>query len=266
MSRKAPIAAAAVLLLIATPAASGQLPRPGSTDPRIQTVAYDPAEVVTLRGAYGYQMMLEFGPDERIENVSIGDALAWQVTPNKRANLLFLKPIANNASTNMTVVTDRRRYAFELTAGRPSASRSGEIPYVVRFTYPPEEAPVLAETVELAAPERRNTAYSYTGSRAALPSLVFDDGAFTYFEWPDGASTPALFLLAADGAESLVNYGVRDGYLVVEQVAPRFILRNGKEVTTLINDGWREPALGTEAPRPADAKTAREAVRAGALR
>lgn len=136
----------------------------------------------------------------------------------------------------------------------------------MRFTYPPEEAPVLAETVELAAPERRNTAYSYTGSRAALPSLVFDDGAFTYFEWPDGASTPALFLLAADGAESLVNYGVRDGYLVVEQVAPRFILRNGKEVTTLINDGWREPALGTEAPRPADAKTAREAVRAGALR
>lgn len=263
------IPATVALLLSTTAALAIQYPQPGLADPRIQTVAYDPAEVVALRGSYGFQMMLEFGEDERIENVSIGDALAWQVTPNKRASLLFLKPIANNAATNMTVVTNRRRYAFELTATRSSAARSGEIPFIVRFTYPSEPAPVLAELLppELPAPpERRNTAYSYTGSRAALPSLVFDDGAFTYFQWPEAASTPALFLLAGDGSESIVNYGVRDGYIVVEQVAPRFVLRNGKDVTTVINDGWLEPAPGPDAPRPADARTAREAAQAGAVR
>ena len=266
MTRTLSSALALTFVLLAAPAHAIQYPKPGEVDPRIQTVAYDPAEVVALRGFYGFQMMLEFGPDERIENVSIGDAQAWQVTPNKRASLLFLKPIASNASTNMTVVTDRRRYAFELTAGQPSSGRSGEIPYIVRFTYPPEEAPAVVELVEPAPPPPRNTAYSYTGSRASLPSRVYDDGAFTYFEWPENASTPALFLLAADGSESIVNYGVRDGMMVVEQVAPRFILRNGKDVTTVINDAWREPVLGPDAPRPADAKTQREAVRAGAAR
>ena len=75
---------------------------------------FDPDEVVQLRGALGWQIMIEFGSDERIENVSIGDSLAWQVTPNKRARNLFLKPLMKNATTNMTVVTDRRRYAFSL--------------------------------------------------------------------------------------------------------------------------------------------------------
>jgi type IV secretion system protein VirB9 len=94
-------------------------PAPGAVDPRIRTVAYDPDQVVRLTGYFGIQTMLEFAPDERIENVSIGDAMGWQVTPNKKANLLFLKPLDRTAATNMTVVTDRRRYVFELVVARP---------------------------------------------------------------------------------------------------------------------------------------------------
>ncbi len=41
--------------------------------------------------------MIEFGHGERIENVAVGDSSAWQVTPNKRANLLFLKPLFGKA-------------------------------------------------------------------------------------------------------------------------------------------------------------------------
>jgi len=32
-------------------------------------------------------------------------------------------------------------------------------------------------------------------------------------------------------------------------------------VTTVINDGWRDPSPGDQAPRPHDAKTAREAAK-----
>jgi type IV secretion system protein VirB9 len=67
-------------------------------------------------------------------------------------------------------------------------------------------------------------------------------------------------VIAPGGGESLVNYTVRDGYQVVEQTAAKFVLRDGKEVTTVINDGWRPPAPGVLAPRPHDAKTAREAA------
>jgi type IV secretion system protein VirB9 len=257
----------AALLALATPAAATQVPQPGAADGRIRTVFYDPDQVVSLRGHFGFQMMLEFQPDERIENVSIGDALAWQVTPNKRANLLFIKPVEQAVGTNMTVVTDRRRYAFELTARKASGPRQSDLAYVVRFLYPAEAPPPAPPTlVPPPPPERRNLAYTYTGARPTLPSLVFDDGRFTYFQWAEGVATPALFLRAADGSESLVNYGVRQGYVVVEQLAPRFALRNGKDVTVVINNGWREPTAGLQAPRPHDAKTARDAVKAGAGR
>jgi type IV secretion system protein VirB9 len=254
----------ALALALATPALAAQTPQPGPEDPRIRTIFYNPEQVVSLRGHFGFQMMLEFEPDERIENVSIGDALAWQVTPNKRANLLFIKPVELAVGTNMTVVTDRRRYAFELTARRASGPRQSDMAYVVRFLYPPEPTPPAPPPPPPPQPpERRNVDYTYTGSRATLPSLVFDDGRFTYFQWSEGTATPALFLAGADGSESLVNYGVRDGYVVVEQLAPRYTLRNGKDVTTVINNGWREPAPGVDAPRPHDAKTARDAAKVG---
>jgi len=236
---------------------------PGAVDPRIRTVRYNPDEVVALKGYFGYQMMIEFGADERIENVSIGDGVAWQVTPNKKANLLFLKPVETAQPTNMTVVTDRRRYAFELRTTSKSGDHAADIAYIVRFLYPPEPAPPPAAVAAAPKPpERRNTRYTYTGSRASLPSLVFDDGRFTYFQWPENVSVPALFVVGPSGGERLVNYSVRQGYQVVEEVAPKFILRDGKAVTTVINEGWREPSPGDLAPRPHDAKTAREAAKA----
>lgn len=253
-----------VLAEAATSAAAMQSPRPGATDSRIRSVFYDPSQVVLLNGDLGYQMMIEFGEGERVENVSIGDALGWQVTPNKKATLLFLKPVSAVAATNMTVVTDRRRYAFELHVRAARRRRSADMAFVVRFAYPPEPAPLSAPTPEAPAPPvMRNTAYTYTGSRAALPSLVFDDGQFTYFRWPENTATPALFLVAPDGSESLANYGVRDGFQIVEQTAPRFVLRNGKDVTYVINEAWREPTAGPLAPRPHDRKTAKAAVNAG---
>jgi type IV secretion system protein VirB9 len=231
-------------------------PAPG--DSRIRTYAYDPDHVVPLDGVFGYETMIQFGPGERLENVAIGDGSSWQVTPNKGATLLFVKPMQHDSRTNMTVVTDRRAYLFELEVSpeKPASDRT----YVVRFTYP-------ADPVVLAAapppppgpPERKNTRYTYTGARELLPSEVFDDGRSTYFRWSETGSTPAIFALAPDGSESLVNYSFHDGYQVVEQVGQRFKLRNGKAITTVINDAWSPPAAGAEAPRPHDAKTAAQA-------
>ena len=242
-------------------APAAPVPYAPAVDTRIRTLLYDPDHVVQLNAHYGFQMMIQFGADERIENVAIGDGSTWQITPNKGASLLFVKPIDHAVRTNMTVVTDRRSYLFELSASPTEAD--GGMTYVVRFTYPPDPAvQVKGPPPPPPPPEQRNRAYTYTGSRALLPALVFDDGQFTYFKWPDSESTPAVFLLAADGSESLVDYSYRDGYQVVEQVAPRFRLRNGKDVTEVINDAWREPSPGDQAPRPHDAKTARAAVQA----
>ena len=259
-----------LLCLIAapTPVLAAESPRPGLTDPRIRTVMYDEEQVVTLTGHLGYQLMIEFNPGERIENVSIGDALGWQVTPNHKADLLFLKPMYVSRPTNMTVVTSERSYAFELRSRHGGRLPQSQITYVVRFLYPPDTSPVrvVATPPPPKPPEKLNIAYSYTGSSVLLPSQVFDDGHFTYFKWPDSVSTPALFLIEPDGSESLVNSTVRDGYQVVEQLARSFKLRNGSEITVVINDGWQPPHSGPLAPVPHDAKTARDAKRAQASR
>jgi type IV secretion system protein VirB9 len=95
-----------------------------------------------------------------------------------------------------------------------------------------------------------NTRYSYTGSLANLPSRVYDDGVVTTFEWPRGVEAPAIFYRRADGSESIVNYSYKDGAIVVHQVAKRFILRNGKNVTEIFNDGFVDVARGPDAPQP----------------
>jgi type IV secretion system protein VirB9 len=261
--------ALALLLAVGPATAASAQPAPPAgygratiVDPRIRTLMYDPDRVVAVHAVFGYQLMIQFGADERIEDVAIGDGGAWQVTPNKGASLLFIKPVDQAAATNMTVVTDRRSYLFQLSAHSAATTAPGDVTYVIRFTYPPE--PVVVATPPPPPPpppQRRNAAYTYAGARDLLPSEVFDDGQFTYFKWPESESTPALFLVAKDGAESLVNYSYRDGYQVVEQVAHLFRLRNGKDVTTIINQAWREPTPGDDAPKPADAKTARAAER-----
>jgi type IV secretion system protein VirB9 len=226
------------------------LPRPGPVDPHIQRVLYNPEQVVALHGAIGWQIMIEFGGDERIENVSIGDSLGWQITPNRKASLLFLKPVARGARTNMTVITSLRRYAFDLSVRAAPRNDRDSIIFGLRFSYP---APVRLAVTPPPAPEPPrdvNHAYSYRGSGRDLPTRVFDDGRATYFAFAETTDYPAILALDGASKETMVNSAMRDGYVVVDQLAPAFVLRRGKEATTIINDGWREAAPGPLSPTP----------------
>jgi type IV secretion system protein VirB9 len=248
-----------LLALLATAAAAVPVP-PGPVDPRIRTVVYNPREVVTVVGQLGYQMVVSFGTGERIENISVGDSLSWQVTPNKKADLLFLKPVDRLPSTNMTVVTNLRRYNFELIAVAAATRRTQT--YDIHFVYPNEELAAAtavpdAPVSDAAPPDGWNFAYSYSGSKVTLPARVFDDGRFTYFQWLPSVDTPAVFAVQPDGKEALVNHITRGRYLVVEQVAAQFVLRSGSEVTQVFNDALRPPEPGAAAPRARDTKPAR---------
>lgn len=199
------------------------VPAASAANPHIQSVPYDADEVIEVTGALGWQIMIEFGDDERIENVSIGDSLAWQVTPNKRARMLFLKPMLRNGSTNMTVVTSLRRYAFALSTG----PRSLSTPWVLRFAYAAPMAEPVREPPP-APPVTLNFNYSRAGDPAVMPTRVWDDGRQTYFEFADDMPIPAIFA-AGPGKkdESLVNVATRGRVQIVQQTGSRFILRAG---------------------------------------
>jgi type IV secretion system protein VirB9 len=226
-------------------------PLPGPGDARIRHIRYDPEQVIDVRGSLGYQFPIEFGDDERIENVSIGDSLGWQVTPNRRANTLFLKPMMAHATTNMTVLTSLRRYTFLLSVA-PRGARDQL--FGLRFDYP---VPAMAIPVAVVStpsgpppPQDVNHAYSFSGSQRNVPDRLFDDGHFTYFGFGAATDYPAIFVGEGKKKEVMAVTSNRDGFVIVDQIAPRFVLRRGEEVTVIVNDAYRSPALGPLAPHP----------------
>lgn len=263
--------------LVASPALAEKRPQPGPVDSRIRTVVYSPRDVVHVLAHYGFQTLIRFADHEEIENISIGDSLAWQVVPNDRGNLLFIKPVEHDAHTNLTVVTsfpstssaggiDQRVYVFALDARGPDDHDSPNFTWKVHFHYPEDEMQAL-----LRQEQRRRTAddaivglngdgtnvdpadwnfsYSFAGDRSQVPVKIFDNGTFTYFEFDKVTDTPAIFLVGKDQKESLVN-GVRQGrYLVVHRIGRQFTLRNGDVVTCIFNEAFSgEPALDQGSP------------------
>ncbi len=229
-------------LLLASAALALAMPLQAA-DRRLVSRLYNADEVIQLDGQVGVQASIAFAEDEHIENVAVGDSSSWQITPNKRANLLFVKPLAARARTNMTVVTDRRTYFFDLIAA-PAARPV----YLLRFTYPDEPkaavqqagAPALSEDeVRLAGgekpvdPARLNFAWGKRGDAKLLPAQVYDDGTATYLNWSQGVSLPAILIRDEKGAEGPVNYAVRGDVIVIEGVPALIQLRAGKNSAQL---------------------------------
>ena len=216
-----------ILALLTPVAATAQLrPTPGAGDPRIQSVGYDTNQVVQLQVATGFQLTVEFAPDERIENVAIGDSGAWQVTPNKRGDHLFIKAIQPGVTTNLTVVTDARSYNFELL---PLYGPLPDMAYTVRFTYP---VPAVATVAE--APPAEAGRYKLSGSRAIRPTEIDDDGMKTYIVWPPETSLPAIFAIDEKGREMLVDGAMRDGQYVIDSVKPKLVFRLDRDMASAV--------------------------------
>jgi len=228
---------------------------------RIRTVEYDEAAVVRLEACVNFQTMITFGAGEHIENIGLGDASQWQVAPNKRGDLLFLKPTAANAFSNMSVVTDQHRYNFELRTASAAACRRGEVVYDLRFTYRPEPvdlealqnlaAPADPES-DLPVPEKRNRSYTYSGNKELVPLRVFDDGTSTWFLWAEGVAAPAVYAVTSGNSESLINYASHGDYMVADVVARAFTLRRGDQTAVLYNDAFIVPSLDALSPQPRD--------------
>jgi len=210
---------------------AAQTPSPLGTDQRIRQVMYSPDQVYEVTSTFGYQTAIEFSPQENIQVTSIGDSIGWQVVPS--GNKLFLKPVANDAVTNMTVVTDKRTYYFNLIALRSEAL--GNLTYLVRFNYP--EAPPVYSGLSRGPknPEDLNFNYKIKQDKKMGSVIAFDDGEFTYLQFKDTKDLPAIFMVGLDGKEALANYRIKGPYVVIERVGREFVLRSGKATTRLLN-------------------------------
>jgi type IV secretion system protein VirB9 len=215
-----------IALAFACPVQAEIRPQPGPGDPRIQSVVYDAEQVVQLDIATGYQLTVEFAADERIENVAVGNAAAWSVTPNRRGDRLFIKAVQGEVASNLTVVTDARTYAFELN---PAFGAQGNLAYTVRFEYKPVETARPAP-VDMVG----SGTYRLSGAKQLRPSQISDDGQKTYLVFRDDVAMPAIFAVDQNGNERLVDGAVRDDIYVVDSVSDRLIFRIGKQAAKAV--------------------------------
>lgn len=199
--------------------------------------------------------------------------LEWCIHADPGTNQVLVKPKDGATHNNLELKTDLRDYSFQLRvlpdASRARAARSKSVTsaqsapmFRVIFTYP-EAAPKVTATTVLARlataterlPRRTNASqharpvprnWNYTmqlapGSSDIAPTLVFDDGRFTYFRFPANREVPTIFALSPQGEESRVNFHIDAGdssLLAVQRMGRRFVLRLGASAVGVWNDAF----------------------------
>ena len=255
-------------------------------DPRLREVVYDPRAVVTVPVKRGVVTLVVLDADESITEVAAGlggdcskAESAWCVAAQPGGRNFFVKAKSSaSAANNLAVVTDRRTHAFRfvvLADGDPKppvyrlvVKAPARVAPAMRLAQrdlaplvalpvvpsPPPPQQVVAERLQ-AKPEVMNTQYSVAegaGSQDIVPTLVFDDGRFTYLRFPGNREIPAVFHVLGDGGETLINARMEDDLLVVDRVSRRLMLRAGSAVVGLWNEAFdfdgKPPGDGTTVP------------------
>ena len=242
-------------------------------DPRIRVERYDFFRVVPIYTRVGEPTLIQFEDDERIEGtpegmLGMGDAKAWSIGP-KGSNIM-LKPKTENPDTKLIVVTNKRAYAFEIIT--VPAKSGAAVTTILRFDYPDtalkraEEkaqqaklvdarAKHIDDAVKAAGPaQSRNRSFMKQGDESLAPSMVEDDGRFTYMRFDSNRPLPTVFKILPDGEEAITNFHMepKTGTVVIHDTAANFVLRYGTAVMAIRNDGFNPNGkinvLGTTVP------------------
>ena len=228
-----------LLIGLATQVRAEALPSPGLLDARIRVVPYSADQVYRLMGFVGYQTDLEFETGETFVGLGAGDIEGISFVAQD--NHLFLKPKAAKVGTNLTILTSRRTYQVDYSAASSRPDATEEVTYALRFIYPPlPQDGGDASTRALNADSHRlkNTDYWFCGEASIQPTAASDDGVHTRLTFAPKAEQPAIFILNEDGSESLLNFSMDEGDVILHRVARRFILRRGNLAGCVVNKGF----------------------------
>ncbi|MGP4727215.1 TrbG/VirB9 family P-type conjugative transfer protein [Agrobacterium deltaense] len=269
MMRRA--AAISLFILVAPTFAHAELvARPGRLDPRIRSLPYSAEQVFLVTGTYGLVTTILFGADEEITQVVAGDTVSWQILTSADRRSLTLKPMEKDAATNLSVVTTKRTYSFDLRINDSKAMQNQT--FKLRFIYPEDAG--LKGTAELwkqaqeaernpniknIRRDKVNYDYGFKGSDGAKPLWIFDDGLKTFMKFT--GDVPAIFIVDGKRRESLVNYRREADYIVIDKVSRQWTLRYGTELETCLFNLRTTPA---DIPAPIEGAVAPKRIGGGA--
>lgn len=264
MKMKTLVLAATMLTVALSPfAVAEEKPRNGFLDPRIKLIEYRDSQVFSVVANEFQDTLIVFAPEESITHIAAGDPMAWQI--KSVGNYLSIKPILESANTNLNILTQNssnqrvRSYSFELIGGKAHSVHDAAGTWQLRFTYPEDELEKQMaqnaieeqkKNTEIVAArktsaEEWNMEYTFAGNKDLVPVRVFDDGEFTFMQFPEKAGVPAIFEVDNEKKESLINFHVSGKYIVVQRIAKQFILRSGNKATCIFNNAYNtgEPTI-----------------------
>lgn len=217
-------------------------PQDHSNDKRIKTIVYRANDVMPINASFKHITHIDLGAGTKIINVAAGDTESWMFANTANNDGVLLKPLTEDARTNLTIITEKRTYYFDLLQSDWSKT------YSVKFKYPEEEFAALQTKlqnekksnvnkdldIESSKPDDWNFNYLLNGDKDSAPINVFDDGKFMYLEFGK-KEVPAIFAVDSDKNESVVNFHRSGRYVVVENVYRQLTLRNGLLTTCIFN-------------------------------
>ena len=217
-------------------------------DTKLVSYEYDPNRTYPIKSRVKVYTEIVVPENEKITAYypSADDKRGWPYTISGDKRHVFVMPKVAGSVNTATLITNQRSYLLTF-----EASDSGTWFQRVRWIVPMPDQDELPAQYEEPAPDNSGKQapsapsladmfvnYHIIGAANFAPSLVADNGKFTWFRIPrDAQELPALFVLDDKDRPELVNYTIEpDGMIKAQRVADAWLLKLGdQEVKVLIN-------------------------------
>jgi type IV secretion system protein VirB9 len=264
------------------PTLAGTIPSRSQADERVRYVDYKSDDVVVIATALGVVTRIVFDDSETIARLpdtgfpsNCDDPTnEWCIRAEVGQSQFTVKPRRGATQNNLELSTTKRDYSFVMHKMEGN-EKSKTVYYRVIFRYPMPALPTNLAQVNVQAgkvstsstskyikPVVRNADYSFKAegvSRSLQPSVIFDDGRFTYFKFENAREVPAVFATDAKGEEIRVSFHaerllsdpqnpeaeVERDYLVLNRVAPMWRLRIEDLVAEVVNNNYDPKGVET---------------------
>lgn len=217
--------------------------QPTTIDSRIKTYIYNPNEVFPIVLHYGYHTHIDFPSSEYVKNITVGNPVDWEI--ETRGNQIFLQTHSKNAHTNMTVITSKRTYEFDLIAKNHSPENDFELAYAIKFFYPDDskskdnfnfnyDKNFSSGSISDLIRGKINANYVFYGKSEIAPHVVFNDARFTYIKFQKDQK-PKIKLYDKNNRRLRSNIFLYNGYIIIDKILVKIKLIYGNDCVILVN-------------------------------
>lgn len=220
---------------------------------------YDKDYTYPIHTLANQETHIQFADDEKVIGVYMSDTKRWILHTAITRQDVMIEPRQPGLRNPTTIITTQRRYELEIRS-----SDAGEFYHRVSWHYADEDALApggqssafgveYARSASAGLPSlgasgaagngprvdltRANFNYRVSGSAPFTPTMVFDDGRFTYFQLAHNVELPAVFVMDRDGKAEIANFIPigNDFYEVQQMTTYGVLLKRDKDEVRIFN-------------------------------